>query len=310
MELNKVVLNILLIGLVGTMNITAMGRYETFDLDNSDYAFLTSGNDCSILYRGGDYLCTSKVSCEFFRSRYAFLNEEEYIVCNPLKVYRIDILSGEVLKSFDINIEHADFLSTTENENEILIGSNRKGLRLNIDTGEVKHDLSFAPDKYDANGNPTYPGIMYPFKIAYAVERNSFFFVGYSKGNNKVPKIYEYSLITNTIHFMVDGYAPQYVDELGRLFFIDKESREICYMDLSTGNVVSVLKVRRRSVPIIDYKYIDEKIFFGHLSDERTFKGFRFDEYKVYIDGKIYGVKTQGDLGEMPFDVILIDSDG
>ncbi|WP_319561738.1 hypothetical protein [Marispirochaeta sp.] len=307
---NKIILVCLTIAGTGMNSLFAMGKQPgQFDLDTTDYAMLTSYDSCSVVYHGRNYIFEEKGICDTVVGKlFIFLNDEEFIVYQRPAISLIDFRRGEVVKKYEIG--DIDFIARTEKENEIILLHERKFIRFNIDTGETLREFSFSPEEYTAEGNPTYPVYYFePYEISLAPDRNSFFFSGYHRGNNRRKRIYEYSLNDHSIRFVVDGDSPQYIESQGLLYFINTQNNQINSLDLLSNAVASVVKVNLRSIPITDFKYLDGKLFFSHLSEERSFKGVRRPIYKVYFNGELYDIETAGKLYKSPFDVIHIDPD-
>lgn len=59
---------------------------------------------------------------------------------------------------------------------------------------------------------------------------------------------------------------------------------------------------------IRDMVVIDERtIFFMHASRKTSITRYKFDTFKIFIDGKVKPVRTKGTIYRSPFDVIFVE---
>ncbi|TDX51144.1 hypothetical protein [Orenia marismortui] len=302
----KIIILLIILLLIGLKGYQLVIRFSSFRLDESDFAILSTKNGIyNYLKRGYDFqIKLDDRFAGFFAQSIFLINEKLACLVVDDSIYYRNFENGKEIRKLDVQ------------DYSLAINKNEKGDLILFSGGNL-YEYNFSEDKLKilkenlvnlekVSHSIYYPSLyIHPNKIAYSKNRNSVFYAAYIDVDKRITGIYEMSLDDYSVELRGKGFCPQVNDEKNALYYISADKSKIIKSNLNNfkEKVLLAHKYNFRDMVVINEK----TIFFVHASAIANLKGVRFDNFKIYKDGKVRDIWTRGSIYRVPFDAIKID---
>ncbi|MFW6281924.1 MAG: hypothetical protein ACOC1O_03925 [bacterium] len=271
-------------------------KANAFKLDGSNLIVLSTRNGrYTYLKNGKNYVINFDGKwTSYFAENLFFVDEDTicFVLNNEIVYYNNGIIR-------EINL----------NRKSIAVNKNKQG-DLIVFSGGILYNYSYSKDSLEklvdliedaGDHSKKYPSLyIHPNKIAYSEDRNSVFYSAYIDVEIRKKGIYEMSLEDFSINLVGEGFCPQIYED--NLYYISEDQSSVVKINLKGNKKEVVFEYSHsiRDISVID----DDNIFFAHAEERANIKGVKFDRYKIYINGKVKSVITNGEIWRSPIDVI------